>query len=181
LSDEQSCHEISEIIRHQLNESRTTGKMPMWWPLLQASFSVDQWHKLAERLGPDWSYVNVAVNPFVHDDVFDFLRQQITVAQIAVGAADGLSGNGTIRLPATMKLSGAAQSAAYSLFEYIAKLSDVLLPPALIVLGPSQPGWSDVDNQNRVAKLLPLLRQACDKLWRSLSATRRDEVWRMAA
>ncbi len=181
LSDEQSLDQITEIIRNQLNASRLSGKMPKWWPLLQGNLTTAEWGRLEQKLGDDWAYVNVATNPFVSDEAFQFLRNQITVAQIAVGAADGISTDGTIELPKTMKLTGAPEHAVYSLPQYVKQLSELLLPPTLIVLGPSQSGWSDVHNQERVARLLPLLRDACDDLWKSLSASRRDEVWQMAA
>lgn len=181
LTNDQSLDEIVKVIREQVMTSRLTNKMPKWWPLLQGDLSIAQWQRLEEQLGEDWSYVNVAINPFVTDETFEFLRSQITVAQIAVGAATGIRDDGEIVLPSTMKLTGAPAHAVYSLSAFVTKLSELLLPPALIILGPSQPGWSDADNQRRVATLLPLLRQACDELWKSLSATRRDEVWQMAA
>jgi hypothetical protein len=181
LSDEESLDQITQIIRNQLQASRLSGKMPKWWPLLQGNLTAAEWERLEQKLGADWAYVNVATNPFVSHEAFQFLRDQITVAQIAVGSAVGILSDGTIELPKTMRLTGAPEQAVYSLPQYVQQLSELLLPPTLIVLGPSQPGWSDTQNQDRIAKLLPLLRKACDDLWKSLSANRRDEVWKMAA
>jgi hypothetical protein len=181
LTDGDSLKKITIVLRDLLAKARATKTMPKWWPLLQGNLRTADWERLRDGLGTDWDYVNVAVNPFVSDEAFELFRDQITVAQIPVGFATGIRSDGNIHIPAEMKITGATKGGGYSLPEFATKLYTLRMPPALIILGPTQPGYSDVDNQKRLAILMPLLQRACDTLWQSLTPERRAAVWRMAA
>lgn len=181
LTNEASLREITDVLRRLVAQARAKETMPKWWPLLQGNLSVWEWSALRVGLGADWDYVNVAVNPFVSADVFDLVREQITVAQIPVGPPGCISTDGRIQIPREMRVTGAIDGASYSLFEFTSKLQSLPMPPTLIILGPAQAGWTDLDNQKRLGALLPQLRRACDVLWKSLPAERRDEVWKLSA
>jgi hypothetical protein len=181
LTDDSSIREVADIISKLLRATRSTHTMPKWWPLLQGSLTPQQWVLLQNSLGEDWQYVNVAVNPFVSENIFEMLREQITVGQITLGGPDSISDSGEIGIPREMKITGATEGATYSLIEFASKLWTLPMPPTLIVLGPTQAGWTDLINQQRIAKLLPVLRRACEILWQSLTPERRIEVWKMVA
>ena len=106
---------------------------------------------------------------------------RITVGEIPIGLADGMTDDGVIRLVPGMSIQGAAEGPSYSLFAYIAKPSKLPSPPTLIILGPSLPAWSDDVSAKQIERLFPLLRKACDRLLCMLSAERREAVWEMAA
>lgn len=177
LNNSGSVAAIVKILRELLTDARAQGRMPKWWPLLQGTIARGDWATLKELLGSDWDYVNVAVNPFVTDDVFAEVESQITVAQIPVAKVDGIHSDGRIQLHPTVRILGAAEDATYSLADFAQRLAGLPTAPTLIVLGPSQPDWSDDENQQRIASLLPLVRRACDDLWDGLTPQRRDEVW----
>lgn len=181
LTGENSTREIASIIRNLLFEARSTETMPKWWPLLQGDLSAHEWERLRNELGTDWNFTNVAVNPFVSDDVREIVQEQITVAQIPVGLAEGIHADGRIEIPHGMKITGASDGAFYSLPEFASMLVTLPLSPTLIILGPALPDRSDLDNQKRLATLLPLLRITCDKLWDGLTPQRREEVWKLTA
>ena len=156
--------------------------MPRWWPLFQGDLTVYQWSRLKGSLESAWKFVNIAVNPFCRPDVFETIREQITVAQVPVGLADGIHSDGTIELALGMvRLTGATDCPRYSLLEYMTKLLSLDVAPTLIVLGPSLPTWSNAINQERVGQLIPVLRVGCDILWNGLSRSRRNMVWALSA
>jgi hypothetical protein len=97
-----------------------------------------------------WKFVNVAVNPFMSPETFEYLRDQITVGQIPIGLSEGISSDGTIQLaPGMVRLTGAAgDRQAYSLPAYMENLSTLDTAPTLIVLGPALPEWSDMVNHD---------------------------------
>lgn len=181
LNGDDSINRAVNLIRKVLGECRSQRSMPQWWPLLQGGIDCKQWNQLKTQLGDDWKYVNVAVNPFTPHDVVECINNQITVAQVVVGLADGISDDGMIQLAPGMTISGASESDTYSLMEYMQGLGHLPVVPTLIVLGPSQPAWSDELNQRRIAKLIPLLRQGCEILWKSLPKERQEYVWRLSA
>jgi hypothetical protein len=180
LNNAESAIAMEAILKNLLTEARTERRMPRWWPLLQGTMHVGDWKSLKSRLGADWDYVNVAVNPFVSDDVFAEIESQITVAQIPVAKMQGIHSDGRICLNG-MRILGASDEAEYSMEQFAKKLSNLAVAPTLILLGPSQQDWSDSENQSRIAAILPLVRRACDVLWDELTPNRRDEVWRLAA
>jgi len=181
LRDAESTHAAAKIIKSLLATARTDRKMPVWWPLLQAHMNVSEWLNLKRLLGADWAYVNIAVNPFTASSIFEEFADQITVAQVPIGLAEGMSLDGTVKLALGTRITGAPESGSYSLPGYIDQLACLGLTPTLIVLGPSLPHWTEQMNQHRIAALLPMLRAACDVLWQDLDENRRDFVWRMSA
>jgi hypothetical protein len=181
LKNEVSIRRIVGSMKRAVGDSYITESIPSWWPLLQGAMEDGGWERLQKLLGSEWRYANVAVNPFISDQEFETVAPQVTVAQIPIGLADGMSDDGTIRLPRGMKIHGAKENDTYSLFDYVRKLSTLPSPPTLIVLGPSAPGWTNEMNAARIERLLPLLRRSCDLLWHMLPTERRDQVWKMAA
>ena len=181
LNSTESARAMYVILKDLLAKARTQQRMPNWWPLLQGTMPVANWKSLKNQLGEDWDYVNVAVNPFVSPELFDEVKSQITVAQIPVAKAAGIHADGHVELHPSVKILGASEDAAYSMSEFAERLSRLPTAPTLIVLGPSQQDWSDVENQQRISTLLPLVRHACDRLWDKLTPKRREEVWKLAA
>lgn len=96
LSGEESVRQAVTLVKRLLYASRTDCEMPKWWPLFQSDMKVDAWKHFKHLLGDDWRFANLAVNPFVPLDVFGHLHEQITVAQVPVGLASGISTNGTV-------------------------------------------------------------------------------------
>jgi hypothetical protein len=181
LSSGESLNDAAALIHELLATCRKDEVMPRWWPLFQGELGLKQWSKFQGLLRSDWQYVNVAVNPFTDDEVFDFLREQVTVAQLPVGLPDGISPDGVVRLATGMKIMGATKDSSYSIPQFVERLSLLTSPPTIIILGPSLPDWSDEVNQARLAKLLPILRSSCNSLWADLSQVRREAVWNMTA
>jgi hypothetical protein len=181
LNSTDSVTAITEILRKLVADARTQGRMPKWWPLLQGTISRPQWSALKASLGTDWNYVNVAVNPFVADDVYAEVESQITVAQIPVARSEGIHSDGEVQLHPSVRILGAAGDATYSMAKFAEKLARLPVAPTVIVLGPSQQDWSDEENQERTAAILPLVRQMCDQLWSELTPQRREQVWKLAA
>jgi hypothetical protein len=181
LSDSESLSEAASLIRTLILDSKQKAQMPNWWPLFQGDLKAEQWAILWDLLDEDWKYVNIAINPFTSQEVFNLLREQITVAQIPVGLAEGISSDGTIQLAPGMKILGAEDNTMYSLPGFVEKLNSLFSPPTIIILGPSLPEWSDEMNKARLAKLLPALRKCCDELWSDLSEAKRNAVWNMIA
>lgn len=181
LSGENSIKNFVHVVKNILAECREKNELPVWWPLVQGILTIEQWKNLKNLLGRDWKYLNIAVNPFVEDDVFEIVKDQITVAQIPVGLPTGISREGKITLAKGVKIMGAPDEAQYDLSEFVEKLNQLDVAPTLIILGPSLPEWSDAINQLRIAKLLPFLRENCNVLWDGLTDARREFVWKMAA
>lgn len=181
LGRDSSVKNAAKLLQQILADCRKNNRLPTWFPLLQGNLTIQEWKKLKLLLGSDWKYTNIAVNPFIGEPEFEFIREQITVAQIPIGLANGISNSGIIRLAPGMKILGASEKATYSLGEYFTRLNILEIAPTLIVLGPSLPEWSDVINQRRIQKLLPVLRQSCNILWDGLSSSRRNFVWQMTA
>jgi hypothetical protein len=181
LNGQESVYKSAAVIRSLLAASREKAAMPKWWPLFQSEIGVRDWRTLKKLLKRDWKYVNIAVNPFTADGVLEFLRDQITVAQIPLGLAKDISSDATVRMSPGMKIMGATEGTSYSLARFMCKLRDLNSPPTIIILGPSLSHWSDEMNQGRLDRLLPILRSTCDTLWGDLSETRREGVWQMKA
>lgn len=181
LGSQESFVATARLIRSLLADCRRDRRMPIWWPLLQSTMPIEQWNWLKVELADEWKYLNVAVNPFTTDDVFDFVSDRITVAQIVVGHAEGISDDGVITMAPGMKIAGAADGASYRLRDYIARLATLEVVPTLIVLGPSLPEWTDEMNTARLAKLLPHVDSACRSLWSDLPPDQISMILKMPA
>lgn len=130
-------------------------RLPLWWPLIQASAntSLSEWQALATSLGDYWRYVCVAVDPFASSEVREFLRWQTVVVQIPVGGLEDIKD--VMQIPNGM-LSAFPDGVRYSLPEYLASLpgdkKDIV-----IILGPSRPEWSCDYNIKRIVAIKELL------------------------
>lgn len=181
LNSEEAMGAAASLVSKLLRVARESGEMPVWWPLLQGARPIHDWRRLEERLGGDWKYVNIAVNPFTPNEILDKYRDQVTVAQIPVGHPVGVSGDGTIELPEEMGISGQGSLRGYDLLEYVSNLVALEINPTLIVLGPALADWSEATNAARIERLLQPLRTACNTLWRDLSEARKEMIWCLAA
>ncbi len=149
--------------------------------MIQGNLSPTQWEALKGSLGIAWRYTNVAVNPFTSKEVLAIASDQITVAQLPVGLPEGIHSDGTVVLPAGMKISGAPDRGNYNLFLFMEQLKELKTAPTLILLGPSAPEWPDQVNVERIRALLPVLRNGVEILWDHLPRERREFVWRLGA
>ncbi len=182
LKSNHSAKSAASLVTRLVDKAEQNAEMPPWWPLFQSDGPVDLWNGVRRELGERWRYVNVAINPFTPKGIAEFIGEQVTVAQTPIGLARGMSDEGTIRLEPGMVISGAPDSGEWRFDEFMRTLLEVCSAvPTLIVLGPSLPSWSDKDNIERIQRFLPLLRKACAMLWRGLSASRQEEVWRLSA
>jgi hypothetical protein len=169
------------LLHRLLDRAREEGVMPAWWPLFQANFAPTSWQAFRSAAGSAWSYANVAVNPFTHPESFDVVRSQVTVAQLPIGLAEGMSETGQIHLAPGMVISGAPDGASWNINDYANTLRQLPMAPTLIVLGPSLPEWTDDMNRQRLLRFLPLLQDACTRIWKGLPAKRRDLILGLAA
>lgn len=179
LKNHQSITSIAEITRQLMKEAHEKSAMPTWWPLLQGDLSVSDWQFLKQHLGADWRYANIAVNPFTSREVLEEVWEQITVAQIPLGLAEGVLSDGTIHLAHGIKIMGAADGASYDLFKFAAALDGLPTTPTLIVLGPAGADWPEDWNIKRVGKIIPILRQSVEVFWKDLPKQRRQAVWNL--
>jgi len=180
LRNSDSIIAVASLLRSLVEQAFHTQAMPQWWPLLQGSLSASAWATLRELTGPAWQYANVAINPFTEQDVFSLCATQITVAQVVVGGPDGVR-DSDVFVPGAMQILGTAGDAVYSVADFIAQLRNLEVVPTIILLGPSQPTWSDEVNQERVNAVLTPLRHACDELWSALPVPRREYIWAQSA
>jgi hypothetical protein len=169
------------LLRRLSKQAKQEVAMPAWWPLFQANFDPETWRVFKGMAGEAWSYANVAVNPFIDAASFEVIKSQVTVAQLPIGLAEGMSEDGQIRLAPGMTISGAPDEATWSLAAYTDLLRDLAVAPTLIVLGPSLPGWTDEVNCQRLQRFLPLLETACVRIWKGLPAKRREMILSLAA
>lgn len=181
LGSRRSAELAGEWLKEMFQTCVASGRMPAWWPLFQSSLGSEVWDSLKERSGEAWTYANVAVNPFSHADVYTVARENITVAQITIGLAEGMSDTGIVRLAPGMKILGAPQEAEWQLSDYLARLSVARYLPTLIVLGPSQPSWTECDNRQRLERFVPLLISACQNFWSDVPADRKNMILTLSA
>lgn len=181
LTDSNSIDAIVPLMKKIITKAKEQHKMPKFWFLIQGLLTELDWTYFKGLLGEDWKYVNLAVNPFTIDELPSSYWDQITVAQVVLGSKEGIDEKGIIALPSGMNISGAKECDSYSIFDYFHKLCEIQVPPTLIILGPSLPQWSNSYNQERIAKLLPLLKSSCNILWRKVNEPRRELVWSLVA
>jgi hypothetical protein len=181
LKGEDSIDATVSVINSLVTDALRSGQMPVWWPLLQAGFTLGQWARLRAALGDSWRFVNIAVNPFVDEAIIADLADQITVAQFVIGLSEGIHSNGNITLPSEMKIHGAPPEAAYNVFDYARTLQKANILPTCILLGPSAETWTFDQNVARVAKFLAVFREAANLLWEPIEPRNREVVWSLAA
>lgn len=180
IDSDESIDNSIKIMKETLDKSRSNKEMPKWWLLLQGEIEEAKWIDVKNRMGEDWKYVNIAVNPFTYNLIPGFCLSQVTVAQVVVGHKSGIYDDGVITISEGMKISGAKEGDTYNIFRYFNELKKLILIPTLIVLGPSLPNWTVDENKERLNKLIPLLKSACNELWSEIG-NRRDVVWELKA
>lgn len=181
ISNTESVDNIVELMQEILSSCKDKKEMPRYWFLLQATGDFNDWVYMQVRMGDDFKYVNIAVNPFTVDNLPQSCNDNITVAQVILGHKEGIENDGTISLPVGMKITGAKECDSYNIFDYFKKLDTINTAPTLIILGPSLPEWTNKYNAERIEKLLPLMKAACDGLWDGVSEARRKMVWKLTA
>jgi len=181
LGSEASLGPAVELLRDLVTQAKRSSAMPQWWPLFQSGYSAMTWARLAVLAGPAWKYVNLAVNPFTDASVLDRFPEQITVAQLPIGLADGIGIDGNVRLAKGMAISGANGRSEWSLPSFFTDLAQRGLAPTLIVLGPSLPDWSDAMNATRIMRFVPALKEACSILWSRVSVQRQKLLLGLSA
>lgn len=181
LSNRKSVENIVQLMLEVLTESRASKKMPRYWFLLQATSEFVEWKYMAELMKDDFHFVNIAVNPFTVRLLPEFCWNMVTVAQIIVGGKDGIAENGSVTIPKGMKITGAKDGDSYNIYDFIKILQRCETSPTLILLGPSLPDWDNSYNSERLQKILPILKDACNYLWDGIKPQRRELVWNLSA
>lgn len=181
LKGEDSLAATAELMRRLYGAALAQRRMPSWWPLVQGELTSEGWSRFRETCGKLWGLVNVAVNPFVGDEEFEVVREQVTVAQVPVGGLNCVAADGTVQLPVEMAVARPRGRTEYSLPGYFERLSQLPSVPTIIVLGPTLPGWDDGVNQLRIAGLLPHLRRTVDALWGGVASEDREWIWGLRA
>lgn len=183
ISNEQAQASAIRVMKMLLGNAEKSGVMPRWWPLLQGDLTPQEWAGFAEKAGALWKYSNIAMNPFMNSNCFDYLRDQITVAQVPVGLSEGVHSDGIIQMAeGQVRLTGAPEiGAQYNLFNYFERAKQLTYAPILLVLGPALPEWGDIVNQKRLEALVPVLETGCRNLWHGLSEDNYNMVWNFAA
>lgn len=155
-----------------VEETARLREHPPFWPLFQP---IGELRGLADQFGDNWEYSCWAINPFTSEAVLRELSQQVVVAQFPVGHTDGVSED-LITLAPGMKISGAEDADRYSMESYLQRMTPLDSWPTMIVLGPTQEGWSDEENRSRVEKIVKLLTSKVVNHWDFVSAQRREQV-----
>ncbi len=172
----------ARLVEGILEQVSSKKSVPAWWPLFQGDISLRQWEKFKLRLGNNWQFVNIAINPFVNMEIMHFLAEQITVAQVPIGLfADFDFADGVIRMSEGMKIIGARDGLYYYLPEYFRDLSLLKITPTIIVLGPSLPSWTRDDNCARITSAAYLIRKHIPILWSGLKSDRVKQLLKLAA
>lgn len=163
LVNEHSIETAAALMRHLVSAVRERREVPGWWPLFQTSFGPESWRSFKAACAEDWRYGVVAINPFVEAASVEIIADQIGVAQLPIGHAEGI-GNSIIYM-GPVRVTGAPHNARYYVDEYAATIRG--LPreegrpgPVLIVLGPSQPEFTDDDDIKRLRLGLECFRAA---------------------
>lgn len=181
ISSLDSIGPMSRIVAELVDRVATEKTPPAFWPLLQGDVGDDVWKALAHAIGDAWLYMNVAVNPWTPLSKETKITSQVTVAQVPVGLACGITADGTVQIEPG-QLAGFDEGARYNMEEYLTQVSlTVDVPPTIILLGPTKPTWTDEQNALRVAQTLPHLRRALEGLWNKVAPAVRDSVWALPA
>lgn len=181
VSDDESFAALEALVRGLVDEAVRSQTMPRWWPLIQSGGTARQWADLKARLGPLWTYMNVAVNPFSPEDHWEVVADQIMVAQFVVPHARDIDEDGSARLSEGMQISGALAGASYNIRHLVQRVGALPSWPTAIFLGPTLDGWSDRDNLDRVAKAVRVFIDEIETLWAGSGQGRYSELLKMAA
>lgn len=169
-----------KLVEGLIEEAGQLGQMPKFWPLFQgvASTMHNEWSEFLELLGNNRQFINIAINPFSGRVPCFLAGDQIVVAQVPIGLADGMEDNGTIKLAPGMSITDAAAEESYNLFRYAEMFNCIRsgVMPTVIVLGPSLPQWTEQMNFDRVKKANELVGQMTQILWKEIPSSRREEV-----
>lgn len=177
----ESMQAFPALIRGLVAEAETSGQMPQWWPLAQASNMADDWKAMKDELGDLWRYVNVAINPFTDDATFAVVADQIMVAQFVVPANEDIDNEGNVRISTDTHIYGAKSGDTYSIIQFAERISTLESWPTCIFLGPTLPSWTDADNVERVGKAVNAFIAQVRRQWERDGLQRYEPLWRMAA
>ena len=172
---------VGPLLTGLIEQAEQTGKMPQWWPLIQAGGKAAHWLALKSELGVNWRYLNVAVNPFIDAATYEVVADQIMVAQFVVPADIDISPDGAVRIGEEMRIYGAKTGDKYSIPEFAERISHLDTWPTCIFLGPTHPEWSDAENVNRVSKAVNAFICQVRGQWERDGMTRYEPLWKMAA
>lgn len=161
LNDESSVQYAATLIHDAVREARSSGKMPLWWPLLQGGHNLDGWDSLRKELGPDFTYVTLAIHPFSYVKPED--ASNIVVAQWLVGTDISKEGEVNLHIRGCL---GSDSKARYNINKFSGGIRELDLNQTSIVCGASLPHWSETDNQQRLANYLPQFKEAVSKTWK---------------
>ncbi len=186
ISGRESLTAIAQFMNQKVEGCRKSQTMPVWWPLLQfdSRTNLSDWKYFKGLVGENWKYLNTAVNPFTIRDcpeIFEFVKNQVTVAQIPVGKAAGVDNSGGIQIPSIMKITGTNGDDNYSLPDYASRLEEALpYSPTLILLGAHQREWGAEEDLARVKAIMPHVKSAAQQLW-GLNQERTQALMRLPA
>lgn len=156
LVGERSITHAAELMRNLVANVRTSKAFPGWWPLFQTTFDADTWKQFRTAMDDTWRYSAVAINPFVWPDVLEVVGEQVAVAQLPIGHAEGI-GSSRIDL-GPVRVTGAQPDEGYDVSAFAKMLQALPHRPVNIVLGPSQPQFDDAENARRLARGLAVFR-----------------------
>lgn len=155
-----SVKEAAQLLQRCIASVRE-GNFPAWWPLLQGDddFGIESWQQLREELGENWQHVCCAMSPFTLQRVFEFIRDQIVVAQHLIGEHDAIGENITVfdamcYGPDAVACGG---ERTWNVREHAARIVSLGRPVVHILIGPSKPEWNPAYNRQRVSRALQQL------------------------
>lgn len=173
---------VADVLLRLVRFAEAQGRMPQWWPLIQASSGdAHAWRQARSKLGSAWRFLNVAVNPYLDDDTFDSIRDQITVAQFIVPSHQDIASDGLVRLTSGMTISGASENAVYSIPRFMDRLGGLNSWPTSIFLGPALPHWTEHENLRRTAAAVGCFVHNIQERWSAPSLKRYQTLLELAA
>jgi hypothetical protein len=181
VQDDESFAALEALVRGLVEDALRHRAMPRWWPLVQSGGTAKQWYDLRKRLGPLWSYMNVAVNPFSPNAHWEAVADQIMVAQFVVPHERDIERDGNVRLSEGMSISGASAGETYNIRHLVQRAGALATWPTSIFLGPTLDAWSDSDNLRRVTKAVRIFKDEIESLWSRSGQSRYSQLLEMAA
>ena len=171
----------SRLVHSLVDQARLTGRMPRWWPLFQASNEIAVWRQLIHKLGSNWKYTNIAVNPFTSPAVVELLNAQIMVSQLVVPGPTDIDLDGHVQISKDMSIYGAGPGATYNIRATVNDLAQLPSWPTCIFLGPTQADWSDGQNLQRLRVAVDAFMAEAKCIWKGNGLARYAPLWDMAA